>query len=107
MQALRQEFPDLVEELDEDDGLVYLQTGTLARHTRHLIDSGARQEVAGVFEFARRWWIEGDDEVQNALGVAFVEHLNFHDGKAARRWAFDLLPAPLREAAVALARTFQ
>ncbi len=70
MQALRREFPDLSEELDGEEfaGLLYLETGTLARYTQHLIDSGSRREVVSVFDFARRWWIDGGDEVQNALG---------------------------------------
>ena len=44
----------------------------------------------------------GDDEVQNVLGVSYIEHLNFRDGKVARMWAFGELPDALKEAAVEL-----
>ncbi len=45
---------------------------------------------------------DGDDDVRNAIGVAFLEHLNFQDGKVRREWAFALLPAGLRAAAGSL-----
>ena len=53
----------------------------------------------GVADRANR---DGDDEVRNAIGLAFLAHLNFHDGKVQRAWAFALLPASLKEAAGSL-----
>jgi hypothetical protein len=44
---------------------------------------GDRAEVAKHFEFVRRADLAGDSEVQNALGVSYLEHLNFRDGKSA------------------------
>lgn len=59
--------------------------------------------AARCFEFARRWWLlSNDDDVQNALAVNCIEHLNFNDGKGQRAWAFDLLSPALQDAAVAL-----
>jgi hypothetical protein len=104
MRELRVEFPGLVDELDDDvwRGLLHLETACFARFVQRVIDDGDRAEVARCFEFARRWWLTNDDDVQNALAVSCIEHLNFNDGKVQRAWAFDLLPPALQDAAVAL-----
>ena len=96
MRALRMRFPDI--RVDESmRGLLYMEVGTFARYTQRHIDANDRDGVEQCFAFAREAWMGGDDEVQNALGVAYLEHLNFKDGKVARRWALDALPQPLRE----------
>jgi len=101
---LRQEFPGLVEELDEEtsQGLLYLQLGTFARYAQTAIDTGAKAEVERCFAITDRANREGDDDVQNAIGIAFLGHLNFQDGKVRREWAFALLPAGLKGAAASL-----
>src|SRR5262249_56778312 len=100
--GLRSEFPELVPLLEEDEGLFYLQVGSFASHTQAAIDDRDRAEVQRHFEFARKAELAGDGEVQNALGVAYLEHLNFQDGKRHRSWAWDLLPEPLKGDARAL-----
>ncbi len=103
MASLRQAFPELVDELDEVwRGLLHLEMGCLARNTQRAIDSHAATEVDRCFEFARSAWLEGDNDVTNALGVSYIEHLNFDDGKVARTWAFARLAAPLQAAARSL-----
>ena len=105
MKALRMEFPDLVEELDEGSwkGLLHMETGCLARLAAQQITDGDTEGVKGTFEFVRRCWLDGDDEVQNAIGVAFLEHLDFGDTKKRRRsWAFRLLAPALQEHARSL-----
>jgi hypothetical protein len=44
LEQLRQEFPVLVEKLDEESsqGLLYMQLGTFARYVQHAIDGGAK-----------------------------------------------------------------
>jgi len=98
MAAMRIEFPDLVDELDDETwcGLLHVETGCFARYTMTALDSGDRPKVKRCFDFARHAWMNGD---QNALGVSYLEHLNFADGKAPRSWAFALLAPPLRHAA--------
>ena len=104
LDQLRQAFPDVADELDEESsqGLPYVQLGTFARYVQRAIDAGTRAEVERCFAVIDRGNREGDDDVQNAIGVAFLEHLNFQDGKVRREWAFDLLPASLRTAAKSL-----
>ena len=102
MSALRADFPELTDELNDEvwRGLLHLETACLTRFVQSAIDRGDRRDVARCFEFARRWWMAGDGVVQNALGVSFIEHLDFNDGKVLRSWAFDLLPLALQECAV-------
>lgn len=104
MSELRQRFPDLAPTLDEDEwrGLLHVETGRFAAFCREAIDAGDRDLVEKCFSFARRSAMDGTDEVQNAIGVSFVEHLNFQDGKVLRRWAYDLLPPRLKADAEAL-----
>jgi hypothetical protein len=104
LELLRWEFPDLVEELDEDSsrGLVYIQLGTLARFAQAAIDRGEKTLVERCFALADRAKREGDDDVVNAVGVAFLEHLNFQNGKVRREWAFALMSPSLRAAAATL-----
>ncbi|HEV2125579.1 MAG TPA: hypothetical protein VGW38_22735 [Chloroflexota bacterium] len=94
MSSLRKEFPHLRDELDQEDwaGLLYLETGTFMRYAQACIDAVDRERLAECFEFARRAYLDGDDDVENALGVAFMEDLNFRDGKVSRSWAVELIP---------------
>jgi hypothetical protein len=98
MAAMRAEFPDLVDELDDETwrGLLHVEMGCFARYTMAAVDSGDRAAVTKCFHFARRAWTDGDHDVQNALAVSYLEHLNFADGKVPREWAFSLLAPALR-----------
>ena len=86
----------------EVDGLHYLHFGELARVCQAAIDDSDRAFVKRCCAFVDEAARLGDDEVQNAVGVAFVEHLNLFDGKVPRQWAFEFLSPQLREAAFSL-----
>ena len=104
MRLLKAEFSELAHELDSPElaGLLHIQFGCLARLTRRAVDDGDRALVAKSLDFARRAALHGDDDVTNAVGVSFLEHLNFADGSIRRRWAFRLLSPSLREIADSL-----
>ena len=101
---LRWDFPDLADEIDAPSvqGLFHLQVTAFARYVQEFIDAEAATEVRRCFAVADRATRDGDPMVQNAIGVAFLEHLNFQDGKVRREWAFSALPPNLRAAAVSL-----
>jgi len=40
----------------------------------------------------------GTADVENALNVSFLEHLNFRDGKCKRAWAYNKMPPAMRKA---------
>jgi hypothetical protein len=91
--SLRNEFPDLADELDEESwpGVLHIETGCFARYACAAIDSQDQAHVVRCFDFAGRAWAAGDSDVQNALGVSFSEHLNFEDEKVPRAWTLELL----------------
>lgn len=90
--AVQAAAPGLTELLQEDDGLLSLQVGSLARHVQSLIDHGRADELRVCLALVERALGGGDATVVNALGVAFFEHLNFSDGKCKRAWAWRSLP---------------
>lgn len=78
--------------------MLHLQIGVLARFAQSVIDDGdkeAWQEIGRVFEEIRK---SGTPEVENALNVAFLEHLNFKDKKKMRSWAYRAMPPSMRRA---------
>jgi hypothetical protein len=97
MAALRVEFPELVDELDEPSGvgLLHLETACLARATEAAMSRGDRATVRTHFEFVHRAWVAGDDEVQNALAVSYFENLDFRDEQSSRSWAIPEIPEVL------------
>ena len=90
------QYPQLIDELVEDEGLTYMQMACFRRYLQDCIERGDTQELKRGYETLRRLWLEGDSEVQNMIGVSVLEHLNFEDGKRNRRWALDCLPALLK-----------
>ena len=78
-------YPDLRAELDEDDGLEHLQMHTFCDHTQAAIDRGDIPSAVTCFGIADRVIADGDDSMQNAIHVSFLEHLDFAERMAARR----------------------
>ena len=104
--SLAREFPEIVQELQEQSlaGLFYLEMGCFQRYLQRQIDAENRAEVARCYEWLRKLMLYGDSEVQNAVGVSVLEHLNTSDGKANRRWALESMPPILRQAYSELTR---
>lgn len=100
VRILVDEYPSLREALADEEtaGLTCPQLACFTRHVRAAIDAGDRLEVRRAFETARRFYLHGDGDVSNAIGVAFLEHLNLEDGRRPRAWARGLLPSPLAAA---------
>jgi hypothetical protein len=83
-------------------GLTTLEIACFARYTQLQIDAENRAELRRCFETARKFFIDGDADVRNAVAVSYVEALNFVDGRARRSWAIALLPAALAEVRASL-----
>lgn len=104
MSELSERFPELAPTLDQEDwrGILHVETGRFAAFCQEAIDRSDRDLVESCYSFARQSAMYGTDDVQNAIGVSFVENLNFEDGKVRRRWAYDLFPPRLKADARAL-----
>lgn len=89
VRILIEEFPSLEEEIRDDvwAGLVHLEIGCFARYTQRQIDGGNREEVQRCFAVADRILKNADEQVDNAVYVSYLEHLDLHDGKRQRSWA--------------------
>lgn len=90
-------FPHLIDELREDEGLPYLQLGTFARYTQSQIDSSDTIELSRCLNHINQFNENGDEGLRNAIGVSYLEHLNFRDGKVKRKWALKYLPPQLKK----------
>ena len=100
IEYIESRFPELSEELHEEtwDGLLHLQMAVYSRRAQRVIDDGDRdgwQQIAQVF---LDLWRDCTPDVENALNVSFLEHLNFADGKKSRSWAYQTMPSTMREA---------
>src|SRR4051812_1140651 len=103
--AVFEEFPAVRDDVDSSMvGLFYLEMGCFGRYVQRQIDTGNRAELVRSYELLRKLMLDGDEDVQNAVGVAILEHLLLQDGKVARRWALDAMPAVLRQCFGALGR---
>lgn len=99
VEALLAAFPSIKDDLLDDtwSNLLHPQMGSFARYTQEAIDRGDRNVVKTCFDLANQFFREGTPELENAVGVSFLEQLNFDDGKRRRAWARDLLPPQLRK----------
>jgi len=96
LKELKALFPQLTHELNQEYGLLHLEVHTFTRFVQSLIDAGEKEELVKAFQLVEKYMREGNAALANALGVSFLEHLNFTDGKVPRQWAEALLPPYLK-----------
>ena len=94
---LLRDVPQIADGLRAESGLLHMQVACLTRYIQAQIDDGNRAELARCFEIVRRFIAEGNTEVQNAVGVSLLEHLNVKDGKVARGWAVGAMPPLVKQ----------
>jgi hypothetical protein len=75
--SLLSEFPELTEEVRENEGLLHVQVGAFARHTEEAIASGDFAGVDRCFALAHRALHDADPPLKNAIYVSYLEHLDF------------------------------
>jgi hypothetical protein len=98
MAELHELFPSMRDEIDPEieSGLVHLEMSAFRRFTEQVIKAGNRSELIRCFQFLERLLVCGDGNVQNAVGVSFLEDLP-HDDQS-MEWAWKFLPTSLRSA---------
>jgi hypothetical protein len=75
--SLLTEFPELSEEVRDNEGLLHVQVGAFARRTEEAI---ARDDLACVdrcFALAHRAFHDADPPLKNAIYVSYLENLDF------------------------------
>jgi hypothetical protein len=102
---VRSRHPALAGEIDDPAPNPTLAAGALARLTQRAIDGGDRPAVRACLATALTAWDEGDDRVQNAVGLSYVRRLDLTDGRHARAWAWSEVPSRLRAVAASVGLT--
>jgi len=98
LKELKETFPSIRDDVSQQYGLLHLEMHSFCYFTRAAIDKGEKNDVIRAFQIAEKYMRYGNSEMQNAVGVSYLEHLNFSDGKVRRSWAKCLLPPTVREA---------
>ena len=90
------EFPQLRDDLEYwEDDLPHLQMGEFLQFTQKAIEARLFDVVRRSFEVAAIALKSGDDQLLNAIYVAFLEDLDFRS--SAGKDAFPLMPAGLKK----------
>ena len=79
---LGKHFPEIKEEIEEDNGLVHIQIGALERLASTSIEAGNFEILKKAYEFVSdlvRHQKEVDSNIINAINVSFLEGLNFQN----------------------------
>ncbi|MBD1364590.1 hypothetical protein IDJ77_12290 [Mucilaginibacter sp. ZT4R22] len=95
-----EEFPNLESEI-YDAGcrdLIYVQIGLLSNYINECIKKGALKEVRRVFIFFERMVNRVEPDLENALYVAFLEHVKMDGDTENAKEARKLLKAQYLEA---------
>ena len=96
---LCQYFPSITGELrdPDDEGLIHLQFGTVARFANELMETGRFDELQKLFSFFVTAIGKLDSRTDNAFYVSFLEHLEFDGGSDKERQALGLIPKEFLE----------
>ena len=92
LKELKDAFPVLRADIDAQHGLLHLEMHVFANFAQRAIAAGNKKDVASCFKLAEKYCMDGNDDLQNAIGVSFVEHLDLRNA----RWAWELLGPTLK-----------
>lgn len=95
---IQAEFPEITGLIQEDEGLLHLQIATFSHLVQAFIDSGNRENFARACVLFTTLYSQAAPDLENALNVSFLEHLEFSDGDHERRWAYSAMPESMRAA---------
>lgn len=95
---LMAKFPDLADEVrEEGDGLIHLEAAAFRRATERAMDAGRQWDAERHFRFVEQAMHDADPEVENALGVSYLEELALGECTPERyRAVKERMPAKLR-----------
>jgi hypothetical protein len=88
IEQLVNEFPELMEEIKADDGLLHMQMGSFALATQGAIDAGDFEKLRKQFTLADRFFQGAAPDLQNAFYVSYLEHLDFRGPNGQRAQSF-------------------
>jgi hypothetical protein len=80
-------FPDLAQDLVEADGLLHLEMGAFASFMQRAKGRADWELYRRGVRLADTLWSISDPALLNALGVSFLEHLDFNGPRGSAAWA--------------------
>ena len=95
---IESEFPELSGELHDEiaNGLLHVQMGVFSHLAQSAIDTSDIELWDRITSVFVRLYTDCSKDVENALNVSFLEHLNFTDSKRDRSWAAKAMPATMK-----------
>ncbi len=98
LKEVKEAFPKIEATINVQQGLLHFEVGVLYMHTQKLIKNGEREKITKSFKIAHKFYRNGDKKVNNAIGVSYVEDLEFtNTEKTCRDWAWHIFPASLKK----------
>ena len=99
LKEVKDAFPDLRAGVNAQSGLLHMEMHVFADYVQRAITLGNAKDVARCFKLAERYCRDGNNQMQNAIAVSFVEHLDLRNAQ----WAWDLLGPILQKVYLQLA----
>lgn len=81
-----EEFPELEDEFREYEGLVHLQVGCLARVAQTAKKNADWRTFRRAIALIDELWKKPTPELENALNVSFLEHIDFDGPHGPTAW---------------------
>jgi hypothetical protein len=100
------EFPNLADDFAEDEGLFHVQMGTFSRVAKEAIERGDYATLKRCYKIADDAMKSATPNVENAVYVSFLEHLEFDNSPYGAK-AKHLLPPKLSKMLIELEEHFQ
>ena len=98
IKELKERFPGIAKDLNAERGLLAFELEVFWRHTQNCIDRADRPGAETCFEIARKYYVNGNAGMRDAIDTCFVELLDFRDSKkTSRAWAWECFPDVLKE----------
>jgi hypothetical protein len=85
--AVLAEFPALRDEFEGDDELPYLQVGAFALFTQRAKGQGDWDTYRRCVNIIGRLLANASPELENALYVSYLEHLDFRGPRGPKAWS--------------------
>lgn len=94
------EFPAIAGELHEEtiEGLLHCQIGQFSRFAQATIDKQDRDSFRRICDLFVELFDDAEPQLENALNVSFLEHLDFSDRDISRSWGYRFMPTTMRQA---------
>jgi hypothetical protein len=96
LRIVKQQFPELRELINKEQGLLHFEVSVLRRYTQRAIFDGDRQKLTNCFKIAEQAYVEGNRRLKIAIDTSFVEDLDFVTPHHRYDWAWDMLPEKLK-----------